>query len=203
VIKSDEDTLQSFTLHIQDAIREIRSAYANLIDRIEEQIIQSFNCTSTNFLEYKLEITTQLKSVETSLLASDQRVYCKRLLSPLDDRTSWIKSVADVALGKSIDKMIDEEELILNANLKHLSLSLLKACDIHQFNQLESNKRMLTFELFDATGVAKKDNVILNTNEDTDYKSTKKLLNDMLNQCDKERRKQLLIELLEEEFSAN
>jgi hypothetical protein len=202
-IKSDEDTLQSFTLHIQDAIREIRSAYSSLIDRIEEQIIKSFNCNSVHFQEYKLEITQQLNSIQTSLLANDQRVYCKRLISPLDDRTSWIKSVADVALGKSIDKMIDEEELILNANLKHLSLSLLKACDIHQFNNLESNKRMLTFELFDASGLSKKDNVILNLNEDKEYISTKQTLNNTLSQFDKERRKQLLIELLEEEFITN
>jgi hypothetical protein len=202
-IKSDEDTLQSFTLHIQDAIREIRSAYSSLIDRIEEQIIKSFNCNSVHFQEYKLEITQQLNSIQTSLLANDQRVYCKRLISPLDDRTSWIKSVADIALGKSIDEMIDEEELILNANLKHLSLSLLKACDIHQFNNLESNKRMLTFELFDASGLSKKDNVILNLNEDKEYISTKQTLNNTLSQFDKERRKQLLIELLEEEFITN
>ena len=40
-INDDEEILKTYTYHIQDAIREIRSAYDSLLDRIEEKIIQN------------------------------------------------------------------------------------------------------------------------------------------------------------------
>ena len=89
-INDDEEILKSYTFHIQDAIREIRASYDALLDKIEEKIIHSFYCESTAFEDYKLEIQSRLDSVNLSLLGTEQSIFYKRLISPLDDRASWL-----------------------------------------------------------------------------------------------------------------
>ena len=59
-LKEDEKVLSSFTTNIQEAIREIRTAYDDLINRTESVILKSFACSSTDFKKYKQEIILSL-----------------------------------------------------------------------------------------------------------------------------------------------
>lgn len=199
-IRKDETILKNYTIHIQDAIREIRIAYSDLLDRIENTIKQSFNNEELDFFDYKTQIINKLSSIDINLLGAEQTVYFKRLTSPLDDRISWIKSVADVALGKSIDKMIDEEEVLLMNNIKHFSLGILKATDIHQFNKI-SNDKLISFEMTDASGLTRKEQIVVSIQKNDTYLSVKTKLNQKLSSLDKENRKQILLELLTEELN--
>ena len=53
-----------------------------------------------------------------SPLAAQAVYHLWRMVSPLDDREGWIESVADVALGKSLDQLQDEEEPKLHKALQ-------------------------------------------------------------------------------------
>ena len=198
-IKNDEDVLKNFTLHIQDAIRELRSCYDALIDRIEETIKESLDCQDMSFNDYKINITSKLNSIDTNLLSPEQNVFFKRLFSPLDDRISWLKSVADVALGKSIDKMIDEEEILLMNNIKEFILGLIKASNIHEFNKKNNNKLVL-FEFLDESGKIVPEKIIIESKINTKYKTIKDDLLKSLGNLDDKKRKQILFELLTSEF---
>ena len=136
-IKEDLEVLNSFTEHIQDAIREIRNSYDELLNRIEENIVASFYCTSMDFNVYKTQIQAKTKGINLSSLGKVQGIFHKRLVSPLDDRVSWIKSVADVAVGKPLEELLDDEELLLYTNLEELILGLIKAAEISEFNMAD------------------------------------------------------------------
>ena len=45
------------------------------------------------------------------------RVVFERLISPLDDRESWLKSVSDALLGYSLESIQDENEASFHSNL--------------------------------------------------------------------------------------
>lgn len=201
-INDDEEILKSYTYHIQDAIREIRSAYDALLDRIEEKIILSFYCETTDFESYKLEIQGRLKSINLSLLGTEQSIFYKRLISPLDDRASWLKSVADAALGKSIDKMIDEEEVLLVTNLEEYLLGLIKASDLHEFS-LTDNTKMVSIQLFGSTGTIFNDKIIISNEYNKEFESIRMQLKEKLVTLDVHKRKQLLMELLSTEMNEN
>ncbi|HEU4791735.1 MAG TPA: hypothetical protein VFS71_18770, partial [Flavobacterium sp.] len=178
-MNDDEELLKSYTYHIQDAIREIRSAYDALLDRIEEKIIHSFYCETNNFENYKLEIQSRLNSVNLSLLGTEQSIFYKRLISPLDDRASWLKSVADSALGKSIDRMIDEEEVLLITNLEEYLLGLIKASDLHEFS-LDANTKMVSIQLFGSTGSMINDKIIISNEYNIEFENIRTQLKEKL-----------------------
>ena len=200
-IDEDEEILKSYTFHIQDAIREIRTAFDVLLDRIEQKIIESFYCENNNFENYKVEIKERLRTINISLLGLEQSIFYKRLVSPLDDRNSWLKSVADSALGKSIDKMIDEEELLLVTNLEDYLLGLIKASELHEFKK--SDKKMVSLQLFGQSGKMIKDQFILIHEETKEINDLKVQLKEKIATLDIHKRKQLLLELLATEMNEN
>ena len=59
-----------------------------------------------NFAVYKPEICAKIEDLNTALLSQKQKIFYKRITSHLDDRISWIKSIADVALGKDIEDIV-------------------------------------------------------------------------------------------------
>lgn len=198
-LKDDEEVLKSYTIHIQEAIRELRSCYDALIDRIEGTIIDSLDCQNISFEEYKKEISKKLVSIDSNLLSPEQNIFFKRVFSPLDDRTSWLKSVADVALGKSIDKMLDEEEVLLTNSIKDFIFGLIKAADIHEFNKVNKDK-LVFFEFVDESGLTVPDKIIIDSENVIKYKNIKVEVQTVISNLDENIRKQILFELLTSEI---
>lgn len=199
-IKEDEEVLNSFTKHIQDAIREIRNAYDELMNRVEKAIIDAFYCTSNEFEIYKEEIQSKISEINPSALGKVQGIFYKRLVSPLDDRVSWIKSVADVALGKGLEELLDEEEPLLINSIKDLSLGLIKAAEIRNFNQNSNKGKLYSIRFFGETGEFQDDKLVVN-NTNKNYLTAKEEINNTIKQLDEKARKELLVELLSKEMN--
>ncbi|WP_053991922.1 AAA family ATPase [Mangrovimonas sp. TPBH4] len=200
-IKEDVKVLGSYTKKIQDAIREIRTVYDELLNRIENVIVESFYCNSSNFGDYKSEITGKLDGIEQALLSHKQLVFFKRLTSPLDDRTSWLKSVADVALGKSIASMLDEEEFVLRESMKDLSMGLIKAVDIHKYNNSSSKGKKYAIRFYGENGVPTDESFVLGAVQSEELKETKSQVRLTLKNLNDVERKELLLELLSQEMN--
>lgn len=200
-IKEDIEVLNSFTNHIQDAIREIRNAYDELLNRVEKAIVDSFYCTSIDFEVYKNEIQSKVNEINPSTLARVQSVFYKRLISPLDDRISWVKSVADVALGKGLEGLLDEEEPLLISSIKDLSLGLIKAAEIRNFNDNTNQGTLYSIRFFGETGEFVDDKLVVNTNTSKEFKSIKRTISETISKLDETKRKELLVELLSKEMN--
>jgi len=200
-IKEDEEVLNSFTNHIQEAILEIRSAYDELINRIEKVIIGSLYCSSSKFELYKDEIQSKIGDINPITLGKVQSVFYKRLTSPLDDRVSWIKSVADVALGKGLEEMLDEEEPILITTIKDLSLGLIKASEISDFNKSSREGTLYSIRFFGETGKFIDDKLVINTKASKEFSSIRKEISETISKLDEAKRKELLVELLSKEMN--
>ncbi|MEM5540707.1 hypothetical protein [Olleya sp. AS48] len=199
-IKEDVEVLNSFTNHIQDAIREIRSAYDELLNRVEQVIIDSLYCSSREFEVYKNEINSKINQINPSTLGKVQSVFYKRLMSPLDDRISWIKSVADAALGKGLEDLLDEEEPLLMDTIKDLSLGLIKASEIRNFNKNSNKGTLYSIRFFGETGEFVDKSLVVDTNSSKEFMSIKKNISETINKLDEAKRKELLIELLSKEM---
>ena len=199
-IKEDEEVLNSFTNHIQDAIREIRNAYDELLNRIEKVIIDAFYVSSLEFETYKKEIQSKISDINPATLGKVQNVFYRRLTSPLDDRVSWIKSVADVALGKGLEELLDEEEPLLVNTIKDLSLGLIKASEIRNFNKNSNQGTLYSIRFFGETGEYVDDKLVVNTNTSKKFISIRDEISETISQLDETKRKELLVELLSKEM---
>ena len=200
-IKEDTEVLSSFTNHVHDAIREIRNAYNELMNRSEQVILDSFYCTSSDFATYKKEIQSKIRAINPTTLGKVQNVFYQRLISPLDDRVSWIKSVADVALGKGLEELLDEEELLLMDNIRNLSLGLIKAADISDFNKNSSNGSLYSIRFFGKTGEFIDDQFVINKDTSGEFKAIKDNVSSTLKKLNEMERKELLVELLSNELN--
>jgi nucleoside-triphosphatase THEP1 len=197
-IKEDEKVLESYSNQIKEAIRELRNSYGELLNRIENTIKKSFYCKNEDFDDYKEEIISKLKDINPHTLGEMQRVFFKRLTSPLDDKASWLKSVADVALGKSIDDLIDEEETLLLNTIHDLSEGLLKANEIHSFNSVSNQEKLLSFRFFNESGESIEEKLIINA-EESDSNLLNKIkieVDSLISELESNKRKEVLIELL-------
>lgn len=199
-IKDDIEVLASFTKQIHGAIREIRSVYDDLLNKVEKVIVESFHCSVVEFPEYKNEINSNLEVLNLALLSQKQNVFYKRLVSNLDDRMSWIKSVADVALGKSIETMLDEEEIVLMENIKDLSLGLLKAAEIQHYNQSSKNGTLYLIRFFGANGDFIDDKLVVNSESSKDFIDVKNNVASSIKGLNESQRRELLVELLSKEL---
>ena len=113
----DEEIISNYFKILGDKARELAGCYTELLKRIEATLLNSFGVTETSFTEIKSSIIHKLEGVESSLLKPHLRVIYERLVSPLDDQESWIKSVADAMLGYSLDSLTDDTEMLFHKNL--------------------------------------------------------------------------------------
>ncbi|MFP8894579.1 hypothetical protein [Chryseobacterium sp. EZn1] len=109
-LQNNTQKLEHYINDIQSSIREIRTSYSGLIERFENYILSEIIGENLDFEEYKLKIQSRFKKIKKHLLKSNHKVFIQRLNSPLDDKNAWLNSLVQVCLGKTLDKITDEEE---------------------------------------------------------------------------------------------
>lgn len=123
LVKDYIDTLQAL-------VREIRTAYEELINRIENFIQSEFIGEEVPFVEYKEILRHRFKKLKKHLLLPKQKVFYQRLMSELDVRNAWISSTCQVLIGKSLDTISDEEERVLYENFRDMINELDNLCNL-------------------------------------------------------------------------
>ena len=73
---------------LQNAIRELRMCYTNLIDRIEKRLIKELKLKNTDYGEYVLEIQNRFSHVKTHLLTPVQLDFYNRIALNFTTRMS-------------------------------------------------------------------------------------------------------------------
>lgn len=135
-IKNSKSELESYTSKLQAAIREIRSSYDGLIQRFEDFILEEFIGENVEFVVYKKRLQDRFLKLKKHLCNPTQKTFLQRLDSELDDRNAWLSSLAQAVIGKQLDTIKDEEEVLLYDKYKSLiheldSLTNISASDIN------------------------------------------------------------------------
>ncbi len=115
---------------IQLAIRELRSCYTLLIDRIEERLVDEFGLQSYEYSEYILEVRERLANVKAYLLTDKQREFYHHVMTEYDNRTQWYQSICYTILEQRLDALRDEQEDKLVDDLVYLFRECEKYADI-------------------------------------------------------------------------
>ena len=131
---------------MESSIREIRTSYSNLVDRFESFIQKTLGNT-TDFPGYKEELQIRFKSIKKHLLLNKQKVFLQRLESPLDDRVSWLQSIAQACIQKSLDVIDDKDEAILYDRFADMIHELDNLCEISVKDVDESKEEVFRLEI--------------------------------------------------------
>ena len=196
IIRNKEySVLNSFTQEIKRVVREIQEVYDNLIDRLEIYILEAFRLTTRDFEGYKPEIQKFLSVVEIELLSKEQQILLERLNSHIEDRRSYIKSVADSLLDYPLDAMPDHDEPVIRSKLNDRIESLLILANTQKFNQKSKDSKLVGFKFYSDNGKILNDKVIIR--EDTHGKNEEifKDIENKLNGISEREKKEILIKL--------
>ena len=175
-----DDKSEAYRLKLEDCIREIRSSYDELLNKIENTIKLFLVVNDISFEDYKLMLNKRFKHIKTGLLSEKQRVFYNRLRSPLDDRASYLKSLADYVLGRPLDKIKDAEvEGMLDQLVEYLE-RLNDVVDLHASS--EDGVELMQMKLLGSDGelIARK-NIDIN---DSKTVKLEKQIEDLLKEND-------------------
>lgn len=147
VLQKSKEQLQTYIIKLQDAIRELRSSYDSLLQRLEDFILEEFIGEKMEFDEYKPKLQKRFEKLKKHLCLPHQKTFIQRLDSGLDDRNAWLSSIAQAVIGKSLETIKDEEEIILYDKFKTLILELDSLTNISQADLDEEHEDVLGIEM--------------------------------------------------------
>lgn len=144
---NQDSNIEEFIIQIKGCIQEINSAYDNLINRIEDFILNKIIGKQLDFPEYKNLLITRFSQIKNHLLTTEQKAVLQRIKSPLDDRKSWINSLAFVVIGRSLEQFSDEDEDIFYEKLKHKVRELDNLCELSTADIDEQSEDVFKIEV--------------------------------------------------------
>lgn len=123
-LQSDNSKLQNFTASLQEAVRELRTAYDGLIKRFEDFLCDEFVGQTSSFEEYKIHFQKRFSKLKKHMLLNNQRTFIQRVDSALDDRKAWLNAIVQAVIGKTLEDFSDKDEVLLYERFKATVLDL-------------------------------------------------------------------------------
>ena len=142
-LQEDKSKLQSFTIQLQESVRELRTSYDELVNRFEEFICNEFVGKSVDFEDYKEYLQKRFSKLKKHMLLSNQKTFVQRLDSPLEDKKAWLNSIAQSVTGKILEMFSDEDEIILYERFKSMILELDSLTHISKADINESQEEVI------------------------------------------------------------
>ncbi len=154
--------LDKFLDELKVSIKQLRIAYDELLEKIEEEVLSHLHIKERSFDEYKPLLITKFKAINANMIINPQmRTFYNRVVSLLDVRLAYWESLSDAILGKRLDRITDEEIGILIDRLKENLSSLL---DLHELHQVEvaSDQEVVQLRISHSDGMSNlKKNIIV------------------------------------------
>lgn len=145
-LKKEEKLTEKFVTEFQNHIREIQGSYGQLMTLFEDTVKKVLGIQG-NFPLYKNSVKQRYNKLKTYLLLPEQKAFYSRLNSELDDRDSYLASIAQACIGKPLDSITDEEESKLHSRFSEFILELDSLSDISKSDVDEANEEVLMFQV--------------------------------------------------------
>lgn len=108
-LSQNPEAIESFVDVIQNAIRDLRSCYNELVLSVEKVILSATRLDG-DFVEYHQKISERYSMVKTNLMPLNVKTFHSRLIGKYDNKKSWIEAVSYVALNKPLADIKDVDK---------------------------------------------------------------------------------------------
>jgi hypothetical protein len=146
-LQKSKEKLPNYIVKLQDAIRELRTSFDSLINRFEDFICEECMGEKLEFEIYKSKLQGRFKKLKKHLCLPHQKTFIQRLDSQLDDKKSWLSSIAHCIIGKPIESMKDEDEILLYDKFKTIIHELDNLTNISQEDTDDEKEDILGIEM--------------------------------------------------------
>lgn len=105
----NEKEIEYLAIVLKESIHEINSVYKKLIFEIESFINSEVIGENLSFPKNKEHLQNRYKKLKTDLIKPKSQVFYNRITTVLEDRNSWINSIVQACIGKSLENISDNE----------------------------------------------------------------------------------------------
>jgi hypothetical protein len=123
-IHEDHVSLIDFASKLQASIREIRGSFDALVVRFETFLCEDVLGQTMDFIQYKSSLQHRYSGTKRHLLLPNQRTFLLRLDSAIEDKQSWLNSLAQVLMNKTMENFEDADEILLYDRFQKMVLDL-------------------------------------------------------------------------------
>jgi len=146
-LQTKKGLAETFIKKLQEAIKEIRTSYDQLLVRFEAFIVKDVLGTTDIFPKYKDHLAKRYQGLKLHLLTTNYKTFYSRIISPLDDKTAWLNSISQGCIGKPLHALSDEEEKLLFEKFADLVYALDNLSELSKANIQEDEEDVLKFEV--------------------------------------------------------
>ncbi len=140
VTDTSDQKLAEFAVKLNGAIEELKTAYPQLLNRIESYLCDEVLGKRMEFVRYKQVLTKRFAGIKEHQLLPKQKTFLLRLSSPIDDRDSWWASVGQTLIGKPLTNIEDREEDVLKDRLSQMVVELDNLLSLHNMKSEEGEQ---------------------------------------------------------------
>lgn len=195
-----DQKLEAFSITLQNSTREISAAFSNLVNRIEDCIGKTIRDGKIDFPENKLILQKRFKNLRKERIDPKLRVLIQRINTPLDDRQSWISSIATAIMAKPLDQFTDNDELEFHTIFPKRIHELDNLTDISKKDIDDDKEEVLKLELTSFVKGVQQNLIRLPKSKVKQIEEKKQSIQKLLDTKDKQANIALLIKLLQEEI---
>ncbi len=138
---------ENYIKQLQERIRELRTCYEELLTRFENFLAMEVLGVQAKFEVYKEHLLQRYASLKVHLLTPQQKVFYNRIVSPLNERASWLNSICQTCINKPLKVITDEDERVLYDKLKEYITALDNFTDISKVKVNEQLEDVVKLEL--------------------------------------------------------
>lgn len=197
---NEDKKLEDFSIILQNATHDLSSAFPNLINRIEKVISKTVREERIDFPENKLLLQQRFKKLKKEQIDPKLRVLVQRINTPLDDRQSWISSIATTIMGKSLDQFTDNDEQGFQIIFPRRVHELDNLTDISKKDIDETKEEVLKLEITSFVNGLQHNLIRMPTEKAWQIDQKKVSIQNLLYKNDSQANIALLIKLLQEEI---
>ncbi|MDH6355838.1 hypothetical protein M2132_002188 [Dysgonomonas sp. PH5-45] len=175
--------LTNFVNILRDSIRELRTCYNELLNRIETYILETLGIKEREYESYKPLVEKRYKEIKEHLLPAKQKAFHARLMANLKDRKAWLNSLTFTLLNKPLENLFDEEEEWLLDKLKHTFIELLNYVEIQKM-KFDSQDEVFKFDITSIQGGTKNKQIVIPKDKISKAKKLEEDIKNMLSSDD-------------------
>ncbi|WP_167616072.1 hypothetical protein [Maribellus sediminis] len=196
----NDKRIEEFTIRLHNATSELSSAFSNLLNRIESAINSAIGNDDLLFPNNKLALQERFKKVKQERVNTKLKVLLQRINTPLDDRQSWLNSIATAVVNKMPDKFSDEDEKTFESLFAQYIGDLDNLTDISKSDIDEEKEEVLKLELTSFVKGVQKRLIRLPKEKSKAIDNKRKVIEELLYSDDKQANIVLLLKLLQKEI---
>jgi hypothetical protein len=180
VLQKEAAKLQQYTLTLQEAVRELRTAYDEYVKRFEDFICTEIIGETVAFDFYKNKLQKRFNTLKKHLLLSNQKTLVQRIDSGLDDRKAWLNSIAQAVTGRTLEMSSDEDEVLLYEKFKSIIIELDSLTELSNTDVDDSLEEVMSVKIDSFLGKSDQKVVRIPRNKNQDIEQLKEALIDKL-----------------------